>query len=392
MKLLAAAIGTLVSIAVLLIVDFNWPVKNSALVKNLLNSSDQRETFLNKFVVPAKAYSGLENKKAVSESDLLESMNVAHFKKMEKILTSKERRLRVQSIAATDNRILNEVTYTTDLSLRRKSPFKKSILSDVGVVYIGCSFTFGEDLSDDETLVVAAEKLMPHIHQVNLGLPSLGLNDIYAQLYVPNYRIPGWEDTFDPHQRYLDLPLKKIILVYYFIGDHLFRAQCSQRCLYEDEALVREKPYFEVQDDQLVFSGTHRDHENIFSKVLSKSHILKQLGIDIPFVTNEINIRRHQLFLKKIKEAYAKKYQVIDAYTLYSPFDDYRIINKVESHSIKSFKPIIFDKAAVLSTYGVGNLLTPYTGHPTALMNRISAAAVNWRLREDHPELFNLVP
>lgn len=360
LNFLAVLIGLALTVVIFVAVDKSLKTSRTEIIRKTLAPESSEDAFFKTF-----------------ETEVVQSIKVTPVK--DKIISE------VKIIRKNDGHVLNQAHYVTDQFYRRLP--HAEINSNTAIVYIGCSFVFGENLNNEETLPVFAEKLFPKIRHINLGLPNLGLNDIYAQIYIPGYRTAQWKN-FDPLERYLNLPVKKIILVYYFIGDHLFRAQCSQRCHDEDEKVVRSKPFFEVEDNKLVFKGNHENYLNTFSELLSSSNILRRQGIEIPNPFSESDIQRHFLFLQKIKEAYSEKFEVVDAYTFYNPLEEESIINKVEQQNKNmDFKPIILDKNFLVKTYGISNLLIPYDGHPSPQMNKISAEEIIERIQKDHPAL-----
>lgn len=345
------------TIALFFAIDSFFPVTRSTLVKQAIDPETKDETFFKSFDVE------IEEKSKVTTTP-------------EQIVSE------VQLVKKDSGETVHSATYVMDRLWRRLPVVKTN--SDTAVVYLGCSFVFGENINNDETLPSYAEEMLPGVQHINLGLPSLGLNDIYAQL-AENYRLPHMKDSFDPRERYLDLPAKKIILVYYFIGDHLFRSQCSQRCFDQDEVLVRSKPFFEVNENHLIYKGSQREHLSVFSRILSSSNILRNSGIEIPSPLSEENLQRHFLFLKKIKEVYSSKYEVLGAYTFYNPLETRALIDKVEQHNtFHDFEPITLDKTSLLKEYGVEKLLLHYDGHPSPLLNKISANAVSQKLKKQH--------
>jgi hypothetical protein len=217
LNLTAFCLGLIVTIGLFFIIDSCFQPSRSAQAKQALLPDSKNDAFFKTFDIEIE-----QKTKVIIKPDNLIS--------------------EVQLIRKDNNQVVQASTYHLD-TLWRRLPVTK-IESDTAIVYLGCSFVFGENLNNNETMPAYAETAMPTVQHINLGLPSLGLNDIYGQLFE-DYRLLHMKDAFDPRERYLKLPVKKVILVYYFIGDHLFRSQCSQRCLDDDEVLVRSKPFFE---------------------------------------------------------------------------------------------------------------------------------------------------
>jgi hypothetical protein len=380
----AVVLGIFLALIGLYLLDLTGSKSMSERAKNVFFSKSKKnianipnDIFIN------TPYTGMKNRQQFFKSfdeDTYQSTKVVH--KDERI------NIDIQLSQKKDGRVLRDIRYTTDKFWRRQTFSQKS---QVAVIYLGCSFVFGENLNDSQTMPQLAQELIPQVSHINLGLPSLGVNDIYAQIFQPDFKVSYIFDKLDSRKRYLDLPVKKIILVYYFIADHLFRSQCSQRCFYEDERLVLEKPYYEFdQKMDLIYKGSNGKNISPWLKILSKSKTLKSYHIDVPDPFSELNIQKHHLFLKKIKEAYEQKYDVMGSYVFYNPIENHSLIEKIEdSPNDKEFKKIILDRNFLTEKYGIENLVLPYDGHPSEFLNKISAKALAWVLRRDFPELFS---
>lgn len=128
--------------------------------------------------------------------------------------------------------------------------------SDSELVFLGCSFTFGSGINDNETLPYQAGEI-GNIASLNLGGSGWGTHHVY-QLFTHKYNtIP---DT------------AKRVFVYSFIPDHVVRAKCIYSWSLND-------PYFEVEGDSLKLSGTAYKHSgyarwHVITRVLSLNRIL----------------------------------------------------------------------------------------------------------------------
>lgn len=392
-KLLAVSFGISISFLILFALDYFLDSRTSALVKTYINRNSELALHLKTYLVPSNVVNIFPKETSIDEDFLFRSLDVNSFQTRQMKKHRDRTEIAIKTLQEGSEKPLLEIQYTIDKQWRRLSAgHSKTPRSEIAIVYIGCSFTWGEGVQDNETFISNMEKKLPNLDHINLGLPSVGLNDIYAQIGLDNYHIEHLRNDFDPKTRYLQLPYKKIILVYLFIADHLYRAQCSQRCYNANDSIVRAKPYFQVKGEELIFEGLHRDRYSSkhFPKLLSNSSLFNLYNINFPSLTTNTNIKRHHLFLKRIKEIYSRHFEVLDSYAIYSVFDDYEYVNQIEDDSFERlFTPIIFDRMNLFSYYGIGPLVVPFDGHPSPLMNKITAEALTWRISKDHSKLTN---
>jgi hypothetical protein len=110
----------------------------------------------------------------------------------------------------TDGHLDYDVIYTIDADGHRATSSSADPAAG-NVLFIGCSFTFGQGLNDDETLPQQFSTLTgQHYHVVNLGVPTYGLHQPVRILEL------GLADA--------DLTKGPRIIVYSAIPDHARRA------------------------------------------------------------------------------------------------------------------------------------------------------------------------
>lgn len=382
-------LGSGISISIVICVDLLFGVSPSTVAENFQNIPESYKALDLPIKIPPRTYLEIPKESETSEEMFYDSFNIDKKTIYKLLKNGSSTKADVVVINSKTGEPLFQWSYLVDESWRRVGSKTHSPKKEIAIVYIGCSFTFGDGVNDDETFVAQSQKLANGVDHVNLGLSSFGLNDIYAHLEIDGYVDPVFKNTYNPVKRYLDLPYKKIILVYYFIGDHLFRSQCSQRCLYTDESIVLDKPYFELKGDKLIHKGSHRNRiDNYFFYLLSKSNFLKSQNLDIPDAFSKKNIKRHHLFLDGIRKKYAERFEIIDSYTIYNPFEPYEFAKKVElGNKSKNFKPIFFNRSELLKKYGIANLLIKSDGHLAPLAHKVISAGLIWHITHDHPKI-----
>jgi len=109
------------------------------------------------------------------------------------------------------------------------------------LVFLGCSFTFGEGLSDQQSLAYLTGE-QNELNSVNLGCTGYGLHQVY-QLYL---------------NKYLNEDNQHRTFVYSFLYDHILRANG----IYEWN---QQGPYFVVKGDSIVNMGPLANQQNLSS-------------------------------------------------------------------------------------------------------------------------------
>jgi hypothetical protein len=112
------------------------------------------------------------------------------------------------------------------------------------LVFFGCSFTFGEGLSDQQSLpYLTGER--NELNAVNLGCTGYGIHQVY-QLYL---------------NKYLNTDNRQRTFVYSFLYDHILRANG----VYEWNQLG---PYFVLRGDSVINTGALAAHRKVTSDKL----------------------------------------------------------------------------------------------------------------------------
>jgi len=234
------------------------------------------------------------------------------------------------------------------------------------VNFLGCSFTFGEGLNDDETLPYFVLRKMPHVSVKNLAFHGYGTHHSLAILQ-------SQRDTRGDINVLLTMPY------------HAGRNSCvhvwnegSPRYLLENAKVVRagkcERP-----KEVLPTSGT----------ILSKSSIYQQFAA---LANKERALKREDidLYIALIKEIAAlsreRGQKLVIAYIRAD--DDYLSSTGYTSESIFDVLKGIGDKTIDVTLSGEKYILHPLDGHPNKLANQDRAdmivRALNELLNEGH--------
>lgn len=274
--------------------------------------------------------------------------------------------------------LVYDTIYRYDFSNRRLTKTSLEPLSDIAVLLLGCSFTFGEGLPEEESYPYMLSELLSKSSTYNMSVRGSAANGLLKKM------------SESPH--FFKVPAKKIILVYNFFHDHLDREYCPYDCLFNSKWKLQ-LPHFELSDGELIYSGTHGEYysNSFLLKIAQHFKSLTQGPLLFPAYKSTAAIQLHFRILHEIKEQLSKTYEVIDAYQVYlDPFPE-GFVEHVESYNIdREFKPIISPRGRVLDEFNIdfsdSNIRAD--GHPNALTNYIVSRTLMMRLKKDHPELF----
>ena len=129
---------------------------------------------------------------------------------------------------------------------RRKTvPISTKVMAR-SVLLLGCSFTYGHGVRDNETFAsVAYKELRARANIINAGIPASGPNSAYSQLLFS--------------ETYLsDLPSKIDVVVYTMLPDHIFRAAGKGLWKWMDHNRLSAK-YTVAANGRLNFIGYYGD-------------------------------------------------------------------------------------------------------------------------------------
>jgi hypothetical protein len=117
------------------------------------------------------------------------------------------------------------------------------------VLFFGCSFTFGFNVNDSETLPSQVASLAPEYAPYNFGVSGYGPQSMYLQL--------------DNDEIMSNVAQKDGLIVYTFINEHLERAIGSP-------CASRDLPYVSMRDGRLSFNGTVASNHPHLVKIREK--------------------------------------------------------------------------------------------------------------------------
>lgn len=259
------------------------------------------------------------------------------------------------------------VTYSADENCRRRVPASVKS-SNRYLVFLGCSFTFGEGVEDSETFASRVVERVGNARGYNLGMagwaPHLALN----LLQKGGKRLAG-------------ISGRNGVVVYTFIDNQVARVVGSVSWEGHDE-----DPYYQLEGGKPIQHGTFESGRwltTVAYNVLRKSELAKFFSIDL----TKIDDQQLELFAALINEMKIESRRKFgtDQFVL-SVFPGERryakkLVPMIQKFGIKVFDYSSVDISSVLK--GASNAFYQGNWHPTALGHRFYADLLYRDLRKE---------
>jgi hypothetical protein len=232
---------------------------------------------------------------------------------------------KISAIEKRNNRVIYNVTFTTDSHGRRVTPEKNSPPKDRSIMFFGSSFTFGDGVQDNETMPYYVAQNVPYCRVYNYGFFSYGPQHMLAAL--ENSHIT---DEVKEHP---------VMLVYTFIDASINIAIGSMN-VYND--MGENMPFYTLDTDgKLRRNGTFSTGRPIISlmyKCLGKSNLLKSLHLDIPRIRSQ-HIALTARIIEESRNRFRDRFGSRDFYVIFYPGSQYsrKLIPYLKQADIKYF-------------------------------------------------------
>lgn len=229
-------------------------------------------------------------------------------------------------------------------------------------LFLGCSFTFGTGVQNNETFVSYFNNLRPRAKTYNLGIYGAGANDIYDDLKL--------------FFRTLDVPrFTKTTVIYTALVDHIERSVCSLNCYrptYKDWVLKKSNYEYNELKQEMERVGTFAESRPISGPILSAIGSVKLLdSIQIPPQLTEDQILKYVRLVNEIKKFTETNFKAEFYFVFY--FQNYenwpRIAKYLDLYNIKYLDFSHYDIAKITNN----RHQIVYDGHPSPLSNYIFA-------------------
>ena len=242
-------------------------------------------------------------------------------------------------IIITNNDTVVNAEYNFDSLSRRQMPERSN--AKRATLFFGCSYTFGDGVSDRETL--------PYHYYIN---------DSSENVY--NYAIDGW----GPQQTFSLMRSAKIrnevvgdtvTGIYVFIDDHLRRVICDKHHV---NTWTKNFACYGLEHDSLIYRGTFA---SVFPARLKLFNILAETkvfdGFDIPIRFTDESYRITTELIRQSALAFHQQFRQGEFYVVIYPGQDAKIAAYLQRAGIKTIDLSLFFKEPY-------KMLIPNQGHP----------------------------
>jgi hypothetical protein len=260
------------------------------------------------------------------------------------------------------------VDYTIDSNLLRQT---QSCETGPTIVFLGCSFTFGEGLNDEDTLPQAfADSIDRKERVLNLGYSGYGPQQWLSELQ---------SGLFDPV-----IGSQRSLFVFWTGPGHTERSACKPYWM-------RHAPRYALENGQLVLKGECREGFNLWlaewlDHWATYRWLIEPYGRTVNHDDVELYIRIMLAAIKLAKEKYEVPTIVLYDRQLQLPrndlpgtgFSDDAIVQR-----LKDGGAIVIDVSLDKEKAAGAMISMPGDGHPTALANRLRAGILKAYLEQN---------
>jgi hypothetical protein len=282
---------------------------------------------------------------------------------------------------APDGEPIFSVHYRFNEKQRRPTPGQPRNPEE-SVYLVGCSYTIGEGLAEDETIAAYMQRNFSKTAVETLAFHGWGIGNHL------NFLRGEVEDT-EQHDPYRVLEKRPVVVIYPFIPDHIYRTSCPLLCYQQDYQWMLNFPNYEVgPGGEAKYLGSFAD-SRFFSpilKLIANSAIATQLGLGWVYPGSTTALEKYFAVLNAYRAELGKRVPIKDFYFVpiepYFPFGE-----KVGAIArANGYKVIDLGKLALPEMVGK-NPRIPFDGHFTPPVNYILSQLILSEVRKDHPEL-----
>ncbi len=256
-------------------------------------------------------------------------------------------------------KIIYDVVYSFDPYGRRVTPVANEKERHQFLLFLGCSFTLGEGVHEDETLAYYTAQLASDYDPYNYGFHGNGPFDILAKLETENLSKQVKE--------------KRGIILYPFIDNHIRRLVGSTGLIEWNKDRVY---YRTTKSGELIRAGSFMSARPFLMKTykfLSKLRLFKAFKIEIPGGMSNKDIELAAHVIEAIQNRAAEQFPDTPFYVVFYPRMDYtkKLIPYLEKKQIR-----YLDYSQLFNRRKPEYYLSEEDKHPSALAYQTLARAI----------------
>ncbi len=253
----------------------------------------------------------------------------------------------------------NEVVYNnyfeTDSSGFRITPYpaENETIRDKYALFLGCSFTFGQGVDNNQTTSYFFQEKNKEYKSYNLGICAYGPHQMLAR--------------FQEGKLQNLVKQKEGIAIYTYIPDHINRAVAGSHSFFYMEGNA---PYFKEKNGQMVRYKLFRDRKyfpKLFYNVIVNSNFFQYFKIRYPFKYSKSDYEFMADILAESSKLYQQQFKNDNFYVLFYPTkEDHSIIlNRLKEKHVQVLDySKLFDADQPQFHFN-------HDAHPSALANQI---------------------
>lgn len=235
------------------------------------------------------------------------------------------------------------------------------------ILFFGCSFVFGDGVSDEETLPSQVARRVENYNVENLGLLGAGPNDIWRRFEKGEFNFLNSTVGETKQQN---------IAIYLHFAFHISRVAGSGKWLVHNPAQY-DSPHYQLIKNELKFQGSHKESlgwKYHLYRILNQSSTLQYFNLGLPQIRREDIFTTVQL-IESISQRLKKDFGV-EKFIIVS-FPAYNIMGTpaLDILKTKGFKVLEISKDQMQKNVN-GDLFIPLDGHPTAALQNYLAKRV----------------
>lgn len=253
-----------------------------------------------------------------------------------------------------DDELIYEMTVTTDEKGRRITPIAQFRDSDRFIAFFGDSYTFGDGVNDNETLPYFVGTLLPDYQVYNYAFSGYG----------PQHMLALLEGDLLSEK----LNAKRAIGVYLYIDAHVGRAAYSMR-----SGWVQQSPFYVLNKNDEVerkgnFHTTNPIRYALYQDLLSKSSLLKLLGVNLPYIgTDEILFTCR--IIARSREIFEEKFPNSSFFAVFHPGQNQYAKDLKQCFTERGVNYLDYSEEDWPEKYRI-----PFDGHPNAIGHQYFAS------------------
>lgn len=176
-------------------------------------------------------------------------------------------------------RIKYRVRYQTDAFGRRSYPVSRKVPASQNLLFLGCSFTFGEGVAQDEIFPSRLAIKRPDVEVINTGVPGFSPATVLQQI-TKNPKFLSGIDTSQP-----------TTAVFVFIDDHVKRVVGTSEFLAGHPNLIIQEPYYyKGSDNKLHYEESFSSNFWNFRWLLRSyghTNLAQVTKLDLPLIDDQ---------------------------------------------------------------------------------------------------------